>query len=89
LGEVLTVVNGFGTPEVARARELCRRLVKTSQIFRTLIGFWARGVERAELAMAHELAARLLRLAPTLQAPRFFVWAHFRCPAGLSHLPAI
>jgi hypothetical protein len=70
LGEVLTAVNGFGTPEVAhalaRARELCRQLGTTPQIFRTLIDLWAHYVERAELAMAHELAAQLLRLAATL-----------------------
>ncbi len=81
LGEVLTVVHGFGTLEVARAfargRELCRQLGETPQIFRTLIGLWAHAVERAELTTAHELATQLLRLAPTLQAPRFAVWAHF------------
>jgi len=81
ISDILTVVNGFGTPEVARAfargRELCRQLGETPQIFRVLIGLWAHYVERAELSTAHELATELLRLAPILHAPRFFVWAHF------------
>jgi hypothetical protein len=76
LGEVLTAVNSFGTPEVARAfarvRELCRQLGKTPQIFRTLIGLWAHYVERAQLAMAYELAAQPLRQAPTLQGSTVF-----------------
>jgi predicted ATPase/DNA-binding winged helix-turn-helix (wHTH) protein len=80
LGELLTTVKGFGVPEVAqafaRALELCRQPTETPQLFRALLGLWTFYVERAELATAHELAARLLRLSQNVQSKGFFVWAH-------------
>lgn len=80
LGELLTTVKGFGVPEVAhaftRARELCRQLGETPQLFRSLLGLWTFYVERAELATAHDLAARLLRLAEDVQSAPVLVWAH-------------
>jgi DNA-binding winged helix-turn-helix (wHTH) protein/predicted ATPase len=80
LGELLTTVKGFGVPEVAqafaRALELCRQPTETPQLFRALLGLWTFYVERAELATAHELAARLLRLSQNVQSRGFLVWAH-------------
>jgi tetratricopeptide (TPR) repeat protein len=79
LGEQLTSLTGFGVEDVeqafARARELCRQLGETPQLFRVVLGLWAFYVERAELATARELAEQLLRFAQHVQSPPLFVWA--------------
>lgn len=80
LGEQITSLKGFGVVEVeqafARARELCRRLGETPQLFRVMLGLWAFYVERAELAMARELAEQLLRIAQQVQTAGLLAWAH-------------
>ena len=87
LGEQLTSLQGFGVIEVeqafARARDLCRQLGDTPQLFRVLLGVWAFYVERAELTTAYELAGQLLRIAQQVQAAGLLVWAHLTM--GITH----
>ena len=63
----LMVTKGYAAPEVeralARARELCRQLGETPQVFPVLHGLWAFYVMQAEHKTARELAEEQLRLA--------------------------
>ena len=78
-GGALTTLKGFGVPEVeqafARARELCRQVGETPQLFMALLGLWAFYVERAELTTAQELAEQLLRLAQKVRSQSLLLWA--------------
>jgi predicted ATPase len=80
LGPALIVAKGYGAPEVAaayaRARELCREVGETPQLFPTLWGLWVFAFSRAELQSARELGEQLFRLAHHLQAPALRLEAH-------------
>jgi predicted ATPase len=80
LGPALIVAKGYGAPEVAaayaRARELCREVGETLQLFPTLWGLWVFEFSRAELQSARELGEQLFRLAHHLQAPALLLEAH-------------
>jgi predicted ATPase len=80
LGSALMVTKGFAAPEVehayARARELCRQVGDTPELFAVLWGLWYFYFARAELQTARELGAQCLLLAQRLQAQDFLLQAH-------------
>jgi predicted ATPase len=80
LGPALMATKGFGAPEVQhaydRARELCRQVGETPQLFPVLRGLSTFYIVRAELQTAHELAEELLRLAQHAQDPTMLVEAY-------------
>jgi TOMM system kinase/cyclase fusion protein len=76
----LIATKGYGVPEVehayARARELCRQVGETTQLFPVLRGLSAFYIARAELQTARELAEQLRRLAQSAQDPVMLVEAY-------------
>jgi predicted ATPase/class 3 adenylate cyclase len=80
LGPALMAAKGFAAPEVlhayARARELCRQVGETPQLFPVLWGLRAFYAQRAELHIARELAEQLLHLAQRTQDPALLMEAH-------------
>ncbi|NOT58326.1 MAG: AAA family ATPase, partial [Deltaproteobacteria bacterium] len=80
LGPVLMAVKGYAAPEVeqvyARARELCRQVGETPQLFPVLWGLFAFEAVRANFHHARELAERLLQLAQRLQDPALLLMSH-------------
>ena len=66
LGVPLAATRGFAAPEVeyayARARELCRQVGETPQLFPVLAGLWRIYLVRGELQTARELGEQLLAL---------------------------
>jgi class 3 adenylate cyclase/tetratricopeptide (TPR) repeat protein len=87
LGRALTVMKGGTTPEVEgaykRARDLCRRVGGTSQLFGIVAGLCAIHSQRGERRQAHELAEELLRLAEISQEPGLLVLAHLQMGTSL------
>src|SRR5262249_43641233 len=73
LGAPLMATKGYGGPEVeqvyARARELCRQLGETPQLFPVLWGLQRFYLMRAEFLRARELGQQLLTLAQRVQDP--------------------
>jgi predicted ATPase/DNA-binding winged helix-turn-helix (wHTH) protein len=67
LGTILMATRGWGAPEVeamyTRARELCRNVPETRQLFPALWGMWLFHWGRGSLDTARELADDLLLLA--------------------------
>jgi predicted ATPase/class 3 adenylate cyclase len=80
LGLPLLATKGFAAPEVervyGRARELCRQVGETPQLFPVLHGLWRFYVNRAEFQTARELAEQLLILAQRQQDPGLLLEAH-------------
>jgi class 3 adenylate cyclase/predicted ATPase len=80
LGPALAVTKGFAAPEVeriyTRARELCRQIGETPQLFSVLWGLWVFYEVRAELQAARELGEQLLSLAQSAQDPALLLEAH-------------
>jgi TOMM system kinase/cyclase fusion protein len=80
LGPALIATRGFGASEVAqaytRARELCRQMGETPDVFPVLRGLWVFHEARAELRVARELAEQLLVLAQRLQDPMHLIEAY-------------
>src|SRR5262249_42392480 len=80
LGPALMSIRGFAAPEVGalytRARELCRHVGDTPQLFPVLCGLWRVSLMRAELPLARELAEQLLRLAQQAQDDTLLLVAH-------------
>jgi TOMM system kinase/cyclase fusion protein len=76
----LVAIKGQSAPEVARAytraRELCRRIGETPQLFPVLWGLFRFYFARLELQTAQELAAQLLRLAQNVEDPALLMEAH-------------
>jgi predicted ATPase len=66
LGVPLAATTGFAAPEVervyARARELCRQVGETPQLFPVLAGLWWFYLVRGEMQTARELGEQLLAL---------------------------
>jgi predicted ATPase/class 3 adenylate cyclase len=81
LGRALRDAKGYGDPAVeqayTRARELCRQIGETPQLFPTLLGLSIYFVVRAELQTARELGAQLLSLAQRTQDPVLLVEASY------------
>ena len=67
LGHALTAAKGYSAPETgrafARARELCRQIGDTTQLFPVLFGQYVHHLVRAEPVPAREVAEEMLRLA--------------------------
>jgi predicted ATPase len=80
LGTTLTVTKGYAASEVerayARARELCRQVGETPQLFPVLFGLYTFHYLRAELHTARELAEQVFRLAQSIPDPALLLWPH-------------
>jgi TOMM system kinase/cyclase fusion protein len=81
LGLSLVATKGYAAPEVAqaytRARELCRQVGETPQLFPVLWGLVYFYNLRAEFHTARELAEQCLTLAQRAQDPTLLLQAHF------------
>jgi predicted ATPase len=81
LGPALIATKGYAAPDVAqaytRARELCRQVGETPQLFPILWGLWNFYTLRAEFHTARELEAQCLVLAQQVQDPALLLQAHF------------
>jgi predicted ATPase len=79
LGTALMATKGYAAPDAAhaytRARELCRHVGDTPQLFPVLGGLWAYYVERVELQTASELATQMLGLAQSTQNSILLLWS--------------
>ncbi len=73
LGSVYQAALGYAAPEVgpafARARELCKRIGKTSQLFAVLWGNWSWHLVRGDLQLCKGLADEMMALARDTQDP--------------------
>jgi predicted ATPase len=80
LGPALMATRGYAASEVeyayARARELCRQVGETPQLFQALWGLWYFHLVRAEFQTARELGEQLLSLAQRVQTPALLLLAH-------------
>ena len=87
LGSALMAAKGQGAPEVgqayARARELCRQVGETPQLFPVLFGLWRFYLVRAEYQTARELAEQCLSLAQRVHDPALLLEAHFALGGSL------
>jgi len=92
LGPALIATRGYAAPDVAhayaRARDLCRSMGDTPQLFVALRGLQTFHAVRAELPMAAALAEELLRLAHHQHAPTLLVFAHLSLGSTLFHCGA-
>ena len=81
LGGPLLATRGWAAPELEhtylRARELCRQMGETPELFPVLWGLWGYYISRPVLGLARELAEQLLRLAHHSQAPELLSPAHY------------
>jgi predicted ATPase len=81
LGPELIATKGYAAPDVAqaytRARELCRQVGETPQLFPVLWGLWYFYTLRAEFHMARELEEQFLTLAQRVKDPALLLQAHF------------
>ena len=93
LGSVLMAAKGQGAPEVgqayARARELCRQVGETPQLFPVLFGLWRFYQVRAEHQTARELAEQCFSLAQRGHDPTLLLEAHFALGVSLLWLGEI
>lgn len=80
LGMQLQVTNGFAAREARqaydRARQLCRQVPDSGQLFPVLWGLWLYSKVRSELGKAQEMADELLDLAQRLRAPDLALQAY-------------
>ena len=80
LGPALMTSVGWGSPEVEavyrRARELCREVAESAQLFPVVWGLWQYWLARAEYGIARELGEQLLALAGRIQDPALMLMAH-------------
>jgi predicted ATPase len=87
LGSVLMAIKGQGAPEVgqayARARELCRQVGETPQLFPILCGLWRFYLVRAEYQTARELAEQCFSLAQPVDDAALLLQAHFALGVSL------
>jgi TOMM system kinase/cyclase fusion protein len=90
LGSTLMAIKGYAAPEVekayARARQLCRELGETPQLFTVLQGLWGFYIVRGELRTARELGEQCLTFAQSTRDPALLLWAHFIPGMTLFHL---
>src|SRR5713101_5215575 len=80
LGVPLHAIGGTSAPAMretyARARELCRQMGETLQLFPVIVGLWGFYNMRAELGTARQLAQQLLSIAEDRQDPDLLLIAH-------------
>ena len=90
LGVPVILTKGHAAPEVervySRARELCRQVGETPQLFPALYGLCTFYVMRGKLQTARELAEQIMHLAQTAQDPALLLEAHRRLGATFYHL---
>jgi tetratricopeptide (TPR) repeat protein len=90
LGVPLQATRGFSAPEVesvyTRARELCRQIGETPQLFPVLWGLLVVHQVRGELQTARELTEQFFSLAQSVQDPELLLWAHYGLGATLTWL---
>ncbi len=90
LGVPLIATKGGSSPEVekvyTRARELCKKVGETPQLFPVLFGLWRVYIGRAELQTARNLGEELLSLAQSVKDPALFLQAHHALWTTLSYL---
>jgi predicted ATPase/class 3 adenylate cyclase len=79
LGPLFLITKGYAALEMehtyTQARELCRRVGETPQLFPILWGLWVFYLIRGEFRTAHELADQLLVFAQHLQDPALLLEA--------------
>ncbi len=89
LGAPLLATKGYAAPEVertyARARELCRQIGDTSQLFPVLFGLWVFYYVQGALPTARELVEECFTLAQSTQDSGLLVEAHIAFAATLFH----
>jgi predicted ATPase len=92
LGIPLVLTKGHAAPEVAatyaRARELCRQLDDTPQLFSVLLGLRRLSFHQGKLQTAQDLDEQLLRLAERLDDRGLRVRAHMMLAENLRYLGA-
>ena len=80
LGPALITTRGFAAPEVeqayGRARDLCRQVGDTPQLFPILWGLFAFYLVRADLLATRETVDQLLQLAQSAQDSALLLVAH-------------
>jgi predicted ATPase len=90
LGQALMVVKGYAAPEVqqvyGRARELCRHVEQTPQLFQVLWGLAYFYTLRSQCRTAREVGEQLLSLAQRAQDPILLQQAHNALAGALLHL---
>ena len=90
LGQASIAARGFAAAETgrayARARELCRELGDVPELFPALYGRFIVHFQRGELAVAHEAARELLRLAEDRDDAAARVTGHRIVGSALYHL---
>lgn len=90
LGQASIAAKGFAAAETGRAygraRELCRELGDVPELFPALYGRFIVHFQRAELAVAHEAAQELLRLAEDRDDAAARVTGHRIVGSALYHL---
>ena len=73
LGAPLIATKGYSAPElektITRARELCRQLDETPQLFAVMFKLCAYSLLRGEMKTAEEIGEQMLHLARTAQDP--------------------
>jgi class 3 adenylate cyclase/predicted ATPase len=83
LGGPLIAIKGWAAPDVeqvyGRARDLCRQVGETPQLFPVLMGLFSFYFVQGRLQKAHELEEQLLSLASRQHDPIFFLEAHHAC----------
>ncbi len=90
LGVPLVLTKGHAAPEVeatySRARELCRQVGETPQLFSVLLGLRRFYFARGELQTTRELGAQLLTLAQSTQDSGLLARAHLMQGEALYYL---
>jgi tetratricopeptide (TPR) repeat protein len=90
LGWALQCIKGLTAPELdavyGRARELCRQLGETPQLFLVLVGLWLLSVSRAQLQPAREQGQLLLSIAQSRPDADALLMAHGALGATLFFL---
>ncbi len=80
MGPPLIATKGWGSPEAekaySRARVLCDRVGKTSQLFPVLRGLWNFYNVRADYQTSTELSEKLMQLAQRLEEKPYLLGAH-------------
>jgi class 3 adenylate cyclase/tetratricopeptide (TPR) repeat protein len=81
MGASLAAIKGFAAPELGkvytRARELCRRVGETPQLFPALSGLRLFYSANGEIETSRELGEQMLRLARNADDPTLMLQAHY------------
>jgi predicted ATPase len=88
LGPALVASKGWAAPDAGQAytqaRELCRQLGESAQVFPALFGMWAFHLVRGEHETNYELAQQLLTSAQSARNPNLLLEAHAALANSLS-----